>query len=107
VCAVDASNADVHTLSLIEHLPTLLDKGEGSLVLFSSRRQMMDVYDELPADWRECILVQGDSSKQEMLNQHRKRIDEGKGSVLFGLASFSEGVDLPGNYCRHVVIAKL
>lgn len=107
LCAVDASNADVHTLSLIEHLPTLLNKDEATLVLFSSRRQMMDVYDELPADWRERILVQGDSSKQEMLMQHRKRIDEGKGSVLFGLASFAEGVDLPGDYCRHVVIAKL
>jgi ATP-dependent DNA helicase DinG len=23
------------------------------------------------------------------------------------LASFAEGVDLPGNYCRHVIIAKL
>ena len=26
---------------------------------------------------------------------------------MFGLASFAEGVDLPGNYCRHVVIAKI
>ena len=24
-----------------------------------------------------------------------------------GLASFAEGVDLPGDYCKHVVIAKL
>jgi hypothetical protein len=31
----------------------------------------------------------------------------GKGSVIFGLASFAEGVDLPGSYCAHVVIAKL
>lgn len=106
-CAVDASNAELHTRSLIEHLPTLLDKNEGSLVLFSSRRQMLDVYDELPQEWRERILAQGDNSKQEMLSQHRKRIDEGAGSVIFGLASFAEGVDLPGNYCRHVVIAKL
>jgi ATP-dependent DNA helicase DinG len=27
--------------------------------------------------------------------------------VIFGLASFAEGVDLPGDYCRHVVIAKI
>ena len=27
--------------------------------------------------------------------------------VLFGLASFAEGVDLPGAYCEHVVIAKI
>ena len=34
-------------------------------------------------------------------------VDAGEGSVIFGLASFAEGVDLPGIYCRHVVIAKL
>jgi ATP-dependent DNA helicase DinG len=27
--------------------------------------------------------------------------------VIFGLASFAEGVDLPGQYCSHVVIAKI
>ena len=105
--AVDASNADVHTISLIDHLPKLLDKSEGSLVLFSSRRQMLEVYDEMPASLRDLILVQGDSSKQEMLTQHKQKIDAGEGSVLFGLASFAEGVDLPGDYCRHVIIAKL
>jgi len=26
---------------------------------------------------------------------------------LMGLASFSEGLDLPDDYCRHVIIAKL
>lgn len=105
--AVDASNADVHTISLIEHLPKLLDKKEGSLVLFSSRRQMQEVYDEMPDSLRVLILIQGDNSKQEMLVQHKRKIDDGEGSILFGLASFSEGVDLPGDYCRHVIIAKL
>ncbi len=105
--AVDASNADVHTISLINHLPILLDKKEGSLVLFSSRRQMQEVYDEMPESVRELILIQGDNSKQEMLAQHKRKIDQGEGSILFGLASFSEGVDLPGDYCRHVIIAKL
>ena len=105
--AVDASNAELHTLSLIAHLPSSLNKSEGSLVLFSSRKQMLEVYDALPDDLRDLILVQGDHSKQEMLNQHKQKIDSGEGSVLFGLASFSEGVDLPGDYCRHVVIAKL
>ena len=36
-----------------------------------------------------------------------ERIDDGEGSVIFGLASFAEGIDLPGGYCMHVVIAKL
>lgn len=105
--AVDASNADVHTISLIDHLPALLNKEEGSLVLFSSRRQMLEVYDEMPESLRDLILIQGDNSKQEMLTQHKKKIDGGEGSVLFGLASFAEGVDLPGDYCKHVIIAKL
>jgi len=105
--AVDASNADVHTISLIDHLPKLLDKKEGSLVLFSSRRQMQEVYEEMPDSVRDLILIQGDNSKQEMLAQHKRKIDDGEGSILFGLASFAEGVDLPGDYCRHVIIAKL
>jgi ATP-dependent DNA helicase DinG len=38
---------------------------------------------------------------------HKKAIDDGSGSVIFGLASFAEGVDLPGVYCNHVIIAKI
>ena len=105
--ATDASNAAAHTLSIIETLPETLDLTEGSLVLFSSRRQMLDVYDAMPSDWQELILVQGDRSKQALIDEHKQRIDSGEGSVIFGLASFSEGVDLPGAYCRHVVIAKI
>ncbi len=105
--ATDASNASAHTLSLVDALPELLDINEGSLVLFSSRRQMLDVYDALPNDWQDIVLVQGDRSKQALLDEHKQRIDDGEGSVIFGLASFAEGVDLPGDYCRHVVIAKI
>jgi ATP-dependent DNA helicase DinG len=51
--------------------------------------------------------IQGDASKQALLTAHREAVDAGKQSVLVGLASFAEGVDLPDDYCRHVVIAKL
>src|SRR5690625_7013670 len=104
--AVDAGDALAHTQALVDALPELLDPDEGSLVLFSSRRQMQDVYEQLPSDWQGRILLQGAHSKQEMLSQHRIQIDLGDGSVLFGLASFSEGVDLPGDYCRHVEIGR-
>ena len=93
--------------ALIDQLPQLLDLSEGSLVLFSSRRQMLDVYQGLSGELGDAILMQGDYSKQEILRRHRQTIDEGRGSVIFGLASFAEGVDLPGDYCRHVVIAKI
>ncbi|MDP5069541.1 MAG: ATP-dependent DNA helicase DinG [Congregibacter sp.] len=103
----EPSNAPAHTQELIELLPDLLDMQEGSLVLFSSRRQMNDVYDGIPQEWRNRTLRQDDFSKQEIIRRHRETIDAGNGAVIFGLASFAEGVDLPGNYCQHVVIAKL
>jgi len=107
VSAVDAGDATTHTHSLIEQLPQLLDENQGSLVLFSSRRQMLEVYENLSAEWRQRILLQDDRPKQETLKEHKRRLDEDQGSVIFGLASFAEGVDLPGKYCQHVVIAKI
>ena len=68
---------------------------------------MLDVYSGLHGELEMEILMQGDSSKQEILRRHREKIDQGEGSVIFGLASFAEGVDLPGDYCTHVVIAKI
>ena len=103
----DPGDAQAHTQALVEQLPRLLDPAEGSLVLFSSRRQMLEVFQGVDPTLRGRILMQGDYSKQEILRRHRETIDAGSGSVIFGLASFAEGVDLPGDYCRHVVIAKI
>ena len=100
-----ATNAILHTEELIELIPNLVDSTGGSLVLFSSRKQMMDVAQELEAALD--VLVQGERSKQKLLDLHRERVDKGGRSVLFGLASFAEGLDLPGDYCKEVVIAKL
>ncbi|MEM8594263.1 MAG: ATP-dependent DNA helicase DinG [Pseudomonadota bacterium] len=103
----DPSDVEQHTQYLIDELPNLLTKRRGSLVLFSSRRQMQTVYESLENDLREIIITQDDHAKIEVIRRHRERIDEGLNSVIFGLASFSEGVDLPGVYCQHVIIAKL
>ncbi len=103
----EPGDARAHTAAIISLLPKLLDPKEGCLVLFSSRRQMLEVYEGVSASMGDRLLVQGDYSKQETLRRHREQIDAGKGSVIFGLASFAEGVDLPGDYCRHVVIAKI
>lgn len=106
-CAIDAKDAQAHTDNLIENLPEVIDLHTGTLVLFASRRQMQDVYQELPHELRNIILMQGSESKQQLIKKHKSRIDSDMGSVLFGLASFAEGVDLPGKYCEHVVIAKI
>ncbi|MXX07528.1 MAG: ATP-dependent DNA helicase DinG [Gammaproteobacteria bacterium] len=96
-----------HTDCIIRSLPPLLDPKAGSLMLFSSRVQMHDVLAALPEEWRKRVLCQDDHQKFELLRRHCARIDKGKGSVIFGLASFAEGIDLPGNYCTHVLIAKI
>ncbi|TBU97979.1 ATP-dependent DNA helicase DinG [Stutzerimonas kirkiae] len=103
----DPRDATAHTAAIIRELPRLVEGARGTLVLFSSRKQMQDVFDGLERDWRRRVLIQGNLSKQETLNKHKARVDEGETSVLFGLASFAEGVDLPGAYCEHVVIAKI
>ncbi|WP_198266717.1 helicase C-terminal domain-containing protein [sulfur-oxidizing endosymbiont of Gigantopelta aegis] len=71
---------------------------------------MSDVeYELLRSDdiWKKLLLTQGQRNKQVIINDHKKQIDKGHGSVILGLNSFAEGIDLPGEYCEHVIIAKL
>lgn len=103
----DPRDAAAHSAAIVRVLPDLVEGSRGALVLFASRKQMQDVFDGLDRDWRKRVFIQGNLSKQETLNKHKARVDDGESSVLFGLASFAEGVDLPGAYCEHVVIAKI
>ncbi len=103
----DPSDPDAHTEALVAMLPRLLSEDTGSLILFSSKKQMEAVYEGLSVDWQQRIIMQGSYPKHEMLRMHKEAVDAGEQSALFGLASFAEGVDLPGQYCTHVVIAKI
>ena len=103
----DPRDAPAHTAAIVRRLPEIIGTARGALVLFASRKQMQGVFDGVDREWRRRVLIQGNLSKQETLNRHRARVDAGEPSVLFGLASFAEGVDLPGAYCEHVVIAKI
>ncbi|MDP6969098.1 MAG: ATP-dependent DNA helicase DinG [Gammaproteobacteria bacterium] len=105
--AVEPGPEERFVQALVSALPKHLDMSEASLVLFTSRRVMQQVFSNLSSRWQDVILQQGDSSKQRLLEQHRQRIDDGEGSILFGLASFAEGIDLPGAYLTHVVITRL
>jgi ATP-dependent DNA helicase DinG len=98
---------DAHTAEVVELMPGLLAQQISALVLFTSWRQLNAVVKALPKELDEKMFVQGEGAKQVLLSAHRKRIDAGESSYLFGLASFSEGLDLPDNYCRHVIIVKL
>jgi ATP-dependent DNA helicase DinG len=51
--------------------------------------------------------MQGALPKMELITRHKQAIDNGAQSVIFGLGSMSVGIDLPGEYCTHVIVAKL
>ncbi len=98
---------DGFTDALVDRLPGLWAGETATLVLFTSRRQMQLVRDALAPEYPDLIITQDDMAKGEVLRQHCSRVDEGRPSVLFGVASFAEGIDLPGKYLHHVVITRL
>jgi ATP-dependent DNA helicase DinG len=83
----------------------------GALVLFTSRVQMRTATALLErganTDLRERVLVQGEASRTVLLKRHAQRVADGEASILFGLQSFGEGLDLPGELCEWVFITKL
>jgi len=103
----DPRDSAAHSEEVAELLPRLLAGERSALVLFTSWRQLRDVLRRLPDELVARMKVQGDGSKQALLVAHRAAVDDGEPSILVGLASFAEGVDLPDDYCRHVVIVKL
>lgn len=105
--AVEPSADSDFSMALIQALQQHLRINEGSLVLFNSRRLMQKVFKGMAPDWQAVILQQGHASKQRLLLQHQQAIAAGQGSVLFGLASFAEGIDLTGQLLTHVVITRL
>ncbi|KJZ10603.1 ATP-dependent DNA helicase DinG [Halomonas sp. S2151] len=104
--AVDPADRDGHERAIVDFVEALDDK-EAVLVLFSSRAQLRGVEKALSRERRERVLAQDRLPKRELVSRHRQRIDAGEGSILFGLASFAEGIDLPGDYLTHVVITRL
>ena len=98
-----------HTAAIVEWLPKLIaaDQAIGTLVLFSSRKQMQDVALRLPEEYLPLLLIQGELPKTVLLQRHYQALSEGKASIIFGLDSFAEGLDLPGEACVQVIIAKL
>jgi len=109
VANIKASPSEVfeHTQELARELTKRINKKAATLVLFASNNQMQMVAD-LVEKTIECeILVQGEYSKKRILENHIEKRKNGKGSVIFGLDSFAEGVDLKGDNLNHVMIAKL
>jgi ATP-dependent DNA helicase DinG len=103
----DPRDFDAHTEEISRLIPELMDQERSGLILFSSWRQMDATLALFGKAVKDRLSVQGTGSKQNLMDSHRARVDRGESSYLVGLASFAEGVDLPDDYCRHVVIVRL
>jgi ATP-dependent DNA helicase DinG len=102
-----SSPQDVYLQECADLIAQLYLPFVGTLVLFSSRYAMEEVHRMLPEDVQQLVKLQGDTGKAKLIKEHKKHVDKKQTSLLFGLASFAEGLDLPGNYCQHVIIHKV
>ncbi len=91
----------------IQAMNEIIEISKGSVfLLFTSYEMLQNCYRNMKGTTlseRFPFLKQGDAPRHLLLEQFKKR----EGSVLFATDSFWEGVDVPGEALRCVVIAKL
>ena len=88
----------------LEELLELLEASEGgALGLFSSRRAAEDAAEALRERTELPILCQGDASLPSLV----KEFTDDPAASLFGTMSLWQGVDVPGQSCRLVVIDRI
>ena len=81
----------------------LTETGGRAFILFTSHRNLREVYSRLSQKNSYTLLVQGEQPKATLL----KRFRDDTSSVLLGTASFWQGVDMPGETLSCVIIDKL
>ncbi|HGS4481124.1 TPA: ATP-dependent DNA helicase DinG [Vibrio cholerae] len=102
--------AEGYTAYLAKKVLCYLQADKANLVLFASYWQMREVAESLKVEFTKrgwALQVQGEKSRSEILNKHKKLIEKQKTSVLFGTGSFSEGLDLPGELLENLIITKI
>jgi ATP-dependent DNA helicase DinG len=89
---------------LHEQIRALLTISRGrALVLFTSFQAMDKAWHRLKDELDFPLLRQGTASRHELLTRFSRKTD----SILFAVASFWEGVDVPGESLSLVIIDKL
>ena len=81
----------------------LVETGGRAFILFTSHRNLRQVYSRLRRIHGFTLLVQGEQPKATLL----KRFRDDTSSVLLGTASFWQGIDMPGETLSCVIIDKL
>ena len=110
-CATDvvspkSKDRDLYLDSLTAKIDDLIETTNGrSLVLFTSKKDMQEVYRRLSEKKHDFnILVQEDGKNAEKLKEEFKQDTT---STLLATGTFWEGVDIKGESLEQVIIAKL
>ena len=104
----DPRDAAAYTAEMVQVLlRDLQSVRHGALVLFTSREQLRQAVAALPPVLVPRVLVQTAMPRGQLLAAHRERVADGAPSIIFGMQSFGEGLDLPGRLCESVFITKL
>jgi len=97
-------NAPAFPKAAAKEIASILRITEGrAFVLFTSHKNMREVYGVLKGKLPYRILIQGEGPKHLLLEEFKEDVS----SVLFATASFWEGVDVPGEALSCVIIDKL
>ena len=100
-------DARAHFTAVGDHLRDLVVASDGGLfALFTSHRDVREMAAQMRGagyDARWPLLVHGEEPRDVLLQRFR---DSGR-AVLLGTATFWEGVDVPGDALRGLLIAKL
>ena len=91
-----------HTARIVRAIEEAVRPGQGVLCLLSSWASLDQVVDSL-GGLKEQVSVQGMGA----LEEHADRVGQGRASILLGLRSYGEGLDLPGALCTTVVVGQL
>ena len=97
-------NAANYTAAIQEDTLAILGASRGrALLLFTSISAMRQMHEFLTGKLAHPLLMQGDAPKASLLETFREQTD----SVLLAVASFWEGVNVPGESLSCVIIDKL
>ena len=100
-------NASAHISAVAEQLRDLISASDGGLfALFTSHRDVRQMAELLRSSQHHTkwpLLVHGEDTRDVLLRRFR----ESGRAVLLGTATFWEGVDVPGDSLRGLLIAKL
>lgn len=98
------TNAQKNKTDLCFWIQKLVTLSQGdAFVLFTSNKLLQEVYEELSQKLDFPVF----SQTQLGAIQAKREFLETKGSVLFGVSSFWQGVDIKGDKLRNVIITKL